>query len=149
MSREVFCVSTGQSLNDAAQLMWEKNCGCAPVVDSENHVVGMVTDRDIAMAAYIEGKRLVDIPLSTTQSRPLVSCASTDELKAVERMMQSHQVHRIPVIDESKRPVGIVSLNDIAMAYKAGNKDVKPKELSDTLSAICATVGGKSVQAMA
>lgn len=149
MTKDVFCVSGDQSVNDAAHLMWEKNCGCVPIVDSDNRVTGMVTDRDIAMAAYFEGKPLAEIPLSKTQTRPLVSCTSTDELKAVEQLMQSHQVHRVPVVDESMRPVGLVSLNDIAVAYKAGNKEVKAKELCDTLSAICATNGGGPVQAMA
>jgi len=52
MTSTVFCVGSGQSLNEAAQLMWEHNCGSLPVVDEDNQIVGMLTDRDIAMAAY-------------------------------------------------------------------------------------------------
>jgi CBS domain-containing protein len=83
MTKNVFCVAIDQSLNDAARLMWEHDCGCAPVVDGENHVVGMVTDRDIAMAAYINGNRLIDMPVSTTQSRELISCRPQDDLSTV------------------------------------------------------------------
>lgn len=150
MTKKVFCVGVDQSLNDAARLMWEHDCGCVPVIDSEYHVVGMVTDRDIAMAAYINGNRLVDMPVSTTLSRGLVSCLPQDDLSAVQLKMQSNQVHRIPVLGDNSEPVGIVSLNDIAVAYQSGVKAIKAKELSDTLAAICGS-GSKvsAVQAVA
>jgi CBS domain-containing protein len=150
MKKNVFCVAANQTLNDAAHLMWEHNCGCAPVLDAESHVTGMVTDRDIAMAAYFEGKCLAEIPISTTQSRKLVACKPEDDLTDVQLMMQSHQVHRIPVVGENSEPVGIISLNDIAMAYKSGNKSVKAKDVSDTLSAICTTMSNvRAIQAVA
>jgi CBS domain-containing protein len=110
------------------------------VINAENRVVGMITDRDIAMAAYINGNRLVDSPVSTTQSRQLISCKRDDDLSAVERLMQAHQVHRVPVVGDNCEPVGILSLNDIAVAYRSGVKSIKPKELCETLSAICSTV---------
>lgn len=137
MSKAVFCVGINQSLNDAAQLMWEHNCGCAPVVDAHNQVIGMVTDRDIAMAAYFNGKALADIPVSDTQSRQLVCCGPQDKISDVEAMMQAHQVHRIPVTGERLEPLGIVSLNDIALACNNGIRGIRHKEVSETLAAIC------------
>jgi CBS domain-containing protein len=140
MTQNVFCVSTDQSLNDAAHLMWQHNCGSVPVVNAENRVVGMVTDRDIAMAAYINGKVLVDMPVSTAQSAHLVACKPDDDLRTVEGLMQAHQVHRVPVVGDNCEPVGIVSLNDIAVAYRSGARAIRPKDLCNTLSAICSTV---------
>ena len=137
MSTEVFCVGSAQSLNDAAQLMWEHNCGSAPVVDEDNQMVGMITDRDIAMAAYINGGSLSSIPVSVAQSKEIVCCKSDDEVDDIQYKMRTHQLHRIPVIDDNGQPVGIVSLNDIARAYKAGTKGLKAQDISTTLAAIC------------
>lgn len=137
MTSTVFCVGSGQSLNEASQLMWEHNCGSLPVVDEDNQIVGMLTDRDIAMAAYINGKTLSEIPVSTAHSQELVCCQKGDDISDVQHMMQGHQVHRIPVIGDRGEPLGIVSLNDIARAYKAGTRQIKAKDISDTLAAIC------------
>jgi len=137
MTSTVFCVGSGQSLNEAAQLMWEHNCGSLPVVDEDNQIVGMLTDRDIAMAAYINGKTLSEIPVSTAHSQELVCCQKGDDISDVQHMMQGHQVHRIPVIGDGGEAIGIVSLNDLALAYKAGTRQIKAKDISDTLAAIC------------
>jgi len=58
MTKTVRSCSAGDSLQRAAQLMWEGDCGSVPVVDSDNRVVGILTDRDIAMAAYTQGRPL-------------------------------------------------------------------------------------------
>jgi CBS domain-containing protein len=150
MTGNVHCVAIDHSLNEAAQIMWEHDCGSVPVVDADNRVVGMVTDRDIAMASYINGKSLVDMPVSTVQSRQLVCCKPGDDIKDVELKMQVNQVHRIPVIGEHLEPLGIVSLNDIAIAYRKGVKAITSKDLSDTLSAICVAPSQvRAVQAVA
>ena len=140
MTRKVYCVGKEQSLNDAAKLMWEHNCGSAPVVDQDNKVVSMITDRDIAMAAYINGNRLDAIPVSVAQSKHLISCQVDDEMDEVQRLMQTHQMHRIPVLDNKGEAVGIVSLNDIACAQKAGVKGLRAQDISDTLAAICGSI---------
>ena len=63
MTREVQCCAVGDSLNEAARIMWESDCGVVPVVDSEHRVVGVVTDRDISMAAYTRGRTLQDVSI--------------------------------------------------------------------------------------
>ena len=60
---------TGDSLNRAAQIMWERRCGCVPVIDA-GRVVGLLTDRDVCMAAYTQGRRIDDIAVTTAMSRP-------------------------------------------------------------------------------
>ena len=59
------------SLNLAAQIMWENDCGCVPVVDDDGRAIAMITDRDICMAAYTQGKLLKDMPVSIAASRSL------------------------------------------------------------------------------
>ena len=137
MIKNVHSVHCDQNLQDAAQLMWEKDCGWAPVIDEDGKVEATITDRDIAMAAYLNGSRLADIPLHKAQSKSLVTCSQNDDITAIEKIMQSHQLRRLPVVDRSGKLVGLVSLNDIAIAYKSGKNGIDAKGLSDTLAAIC------------
>jgi CBS domain-containing protein len=102
------------SLNTAAQRMWEHNCGCIPVVDAAGKPVGVVTDRDICMAAYTQGKPLVSIPVRTAMSHAVFTCAPTDSVAAAERLMAAKQVHRLPVVDKEGRIIGVLSLHDVA-----------------------------------
>lgn len=114
MSRPVETCSMQDSLNAAAQRMWEHNCGCVPVVDSDGKALGMLTDRDVCMAAYTQGKPLGAIPVSTAMSKSIHTCAPTDTVAAAEKLMAARQVRRLPVVDKDGRVVGLLSLHDIA-----------------------------------
>jgi CBS domain-containing protein len=102
------------SLNRAAQLMWERCCGCLPVLDGAEHVVGIVTDRDVCMAAYTQGKHLADVPVTTAMSRPVQSCLPFASLEEGEEMMMGHGLRRLVVIDAQGHLCGMLSLEDIA-----------------------------------
>jgi CBS domain-containing protein len=113
MSKDVRWCSPDQSLRDAAGLMWERDCGCVPIVD-EGRVVGMITDRDICIAALFQGRPLAEIPINQSMSRDILACRADDEVGSAEATMQRAQVRRLPVTDGIGRLVGILSLNDIA-----------------------------------
>ncbi|HEU4734264.1 MAG TPA: CBS domain-containing protein [Kofleriaceae bacterium] len=118
--RNVISCTVHDHLERAAQLMWEHDIGCLPVIDEQGHVVGMITDRDICMATYAQGGPLRAIPVAAAMSRHVFSCAENDEVDAVERAMSEHRIRRMPVIDEHGHPVGIVSLGDMARAANLG-----------------------------
>jgi predicted transcriptional regulator len=101
--------------------MWEHDCGIVPVVDDEGRTVGVVTDRDICMAAYLQGSRLSEIPVETCMSHELTLCRPEDSIQDAEHMMQMRQVHRLPVIDERGAPIGVLSLSDVAKKVPVGN----------------------------
>lgn len=115
MSRRVYTCSSADSLNTAACLMWEHDCGAVPVVSETGELVGIITDRDICMAAYTQGKGLQAIPVATAMAHQVYSCKASDTIEAAEQMMRRHQIRRLPVVDGGKRPVGFVSLNDLAL----------------------------------
>jgi len=79
MAYEVAACRPTDSLNIAAHLMWEYDCGCVPVVDRENVVVGIVTDRDICMGAYTQGRSLHVISVQEVMGRPVISCEPDDD----------------------------------------------------------------------
>jgi len=117
MTRTVHCCYADEPLNRAAHIMWEHDCGVVPVVapsDGGEHVVGMLTDRDICMAAYTQGRALTDIPIASAMSKHVFSCRPSDDIAVAIKVMEANQVRRLPVADEQERLVGLLSLSDLA-----------------------------------
>jgi CBS domain-containing protein len=144
MTRTVKACSPDDTLNRAAQLMWEGDCGCLPVVstDGDGRVIGVITDRDICMAAYTQGRRLSEIPVASAMAREVIACRPSDGVSQAEALMRDHQVRRLPVVDGAGRLVGILSLNDIAReaqreATGAGRKEVTQADVAETLAQVC------------
>jgi CBS domain-containing protein len=102
------------SLATAAQLMWDHDCGCVPVLNEHAQLVGMLTDRDICMAAFFQGVPISGVKVSAVMSRQLFDCTSDDDLSVAERIMRDKKVRRLPVLNEEGRLVGVLSLSDIA-----------------------------------
>jgi len=138
MSKSLGTCSPAQSLNDAAQIMWERDCGIVPIVggNGDRRLMGVITDRDIAIAAYTKGRRLSEMGISDVMSKDVVSCRSSDSVDDAERAMRQAQVHRLPVVDESGAVVGVLSLADIACATHRGSEKVSPRDLGETVAAI-------------
>lgn len=144
MSQPVSMCQLSDSLDKAARLMWEADCGAVPVVDSSGRAVAMLTDRDICMAAYTQGKLLCELNVSIAMSKSLKACSPEDSLEHVERLMAENQIRRIPVLDNDGRPVGMVSLNDLARTANKqhpaapGANGVSLADAARTIAAICA-----------
>ena len=140
MQKRVMTCSRDHGLALAAQIMWENDCGCVPVVDEANVVVGMVTDRDICMAAYLNGRSLQEIEVREAMSMQVLSCRPEDWIADAESIMRREQVRRLPVTDGNSRLVGLLSLNDIAMEAEREResrlKKVTLEEVGLTLSAV-------------
>ena len=140
MITNVLTCQAGDSLERAAQLMWEGDVGALPVVDADKRVIGMITDRDICMAAYTQGCGLGARSVGRAMSRQPHTCKPDDGIALVEEEMRRHQVRRLPVVDEG-RLVGMLSLNDLALA--AGNRkgsktgQVTLEGVATTLARIC------------
>jgi CBS domain-containing protein len=101
------------SLSRAAQIMWEHDCGAVPVVATEGSVIGIVTDRDICMAAYTRGQPLPAMTVESVMSRLVYTCSPEDSIGHAVRLMAHNRVRRLPVVENGKL-VGFLSLADIA-----------------------------------
>jgi CBS domain-containing protein len=119
MTRAVVTCRPHESLSRAAQVMWDADCGAVPIVDEEGRLVGMLTDRDICMAAYTRGLPLSELSVSSVMSTSLHSCKPGDSLRSLMDAMAEHQVRRVPVVEEDGKLVGIVSLADVARLAQA------------------------------
>ena len=101
------------NLDKIAKVMWEHDCGCVPLVDAEGRIAGIVTDRDVCMAACQMDVPLSRIPATFAAARDVVTVLPDDTIERAEALMREHEIRRLPVVDENRRPVGILSINDI------------------------------------
>jgi CBS domain-containing protein len=142
MATDVATCNPDDTLNQAARIMWERDCGFVPVVESaqSRRVVGVVTDRDVCMAAYTRGKPLPEIPVRDVISTRIRACKPGDTLAAAEETMREAQVHRLPVVDEADRLLGVISLADLAReaGRERGSKrrEISAAEIGETLATI-------------
>jgi CBS domain-containing protein len=112
MSRDVRVATPGQSIRDVARTMAEIDAGAMPVGENDR-LVGMITDRDIAIRAVAQGKG-PDTPVREVMSKEVKYCFEDEDLEHVAKNMGDIQVRRLPVVSRDKRLVGIVSLGDVA-----------------------------------
>jgi CBS-domain-containing membrane protein len=141
MTKEVRSCGTNDNLQRAAQIMWENDCGAVPVTAEDGRVVGMVTDRDICMAAYTQGQPLWNIPVPSAMANQVHVVREADSLDVVETLMRNVRVRRVPVIDADGRLKGIVSMNDLARhSRRSGGRNadgLSGDSIVQTLASIC------------
>jgi len=137
MTHPVVTCQIGDHLDVPARLMWEYDCGIIPVVGDEGRLEGVITDRDITMAALTKGLRLDQLPVASAMARHLLVIHPDESVETAERLMRDGQVRRLPVVDNGGRPVGLVSLNDLARLTARARKSAVDHELVETLAAVC------------
>jgi len=138
MTRDVRVANPGETVQQAARTMASLDAGALPVGEG-GRLVGMITDRDIAIRAIAEGKG-PDVPIREVMSKEVKYCFDDQNVEDVTRNMGELQVRRLPVLDRAKRLVGILSLGDVA---RRGNQ----REVVAAAVAEVSTPGGPHRQA--
>jgi CBS domain-containing protein len=153
MTRRVFTCRPDDNLATAAGVLWDNDVGCAPVVERDGRVVGMITDRDICMAAYTRGRRLEEIDVGGVISRQLHVCAPDQSLAEAEEIMRLQRIRRTPVVDGEGHLLGILSLNDLAreavQQKRRRDGETLHEEVTATLAAVSQPRPGKAPSATA
>jgi CBS domain-containing protein len=140
MHRSVHTCSIDDTLDRVARVMWEHDCGSVPLTDASGQIVAIVTDRDVCMAAYTQGQPLANIPASTAATRSVATVHESASVETVEKLMRERQIRRVPVVDATQHPIGMVTLNDlVAHAHPGGRRReaLSAESIAKTLSAIC------------
>ena len=139
MTKPAATIHTRDVLSLAAENMWNHDCGVLPVVDDAGKLVGVITDRDICIAAWSRGRLLTAIRVEEAMSTDVVSMTRGQDLALAELLMAERQVRRIPIVDADHRPVGILSINDIAREAARTDSRLQTGLSSaiHTLAAIC------------
>ena len=138
MSSDVNVANPQQTIREAAQMMAEIDAGALPVGENDR-LVGMITDRDIAVRAIAEGKG-PDPRVKDVMSQEVLYCYDDESLDDVARQMRELQVRRMVVLNRDKRLIGIISIGDIARTEE------DPERTASALSGVCEP-GGQHSQA--
>ena len=134
MTREVRVAGPDQTIREAAQMMAELDAGALPVGE-EDRLIGMITDRDIAVRAVAHGKS-PDTRIRDVMTDDVKYCFDDEEVAEVARNMADIQVRRLPVVNRAKRLVGIVAIADIAASEA-------PEVVGDAVSGISEPAGDR------
>jgi signal-transduction protein with cAMP-binding, CBS, and nucleotidyltransferase domain len=103
---------------DAARAMALENIGCLVVCTDDDHLLGVLTDRDLALRVVAAGLRPASTSVEEVMTRNPVTCRPSDDLAAAELLMAQHQIERLPIVDDDGRCWGVVSLADIASSER-------------------------------
>jgi len=132
MTRDVLLASPGQRLRDVAAEMEKHDIGVLPVSDKDR-LVGMITDRDIAVRGISHGLG-PDAPVRDVMSGNVRYCFEDEDIDDLAQNMADEQIRRLPVLNHDKRLVGIISLGDLALTQEGHAGEL-------ALSGICQTGG--------
>lgn len=136
MTTAVVACRREDDLGRATQLMWEHNCGIVPVLDEAHVVVGVITDRDICIASATRHVPPGTLLVGDVMSQPVHACLAGDPIESALGMMRRFRVHRLPVVEADGHLTGILSLDDVVLAYHSStHMPITP--LVETLAAVC------------
>lgn len=126
-------------LSVAARRMWDGDVGVLPVINDDGKLTGMITDRDVCMAALMQGRELDKLLVNAAMARHVISATPDATIGDIERLMAKHQIRRIPIVDASGKPIGIISMNDLALGSAKPKTELAqaPSKITHTLAAIC------------
>lgn len=113
MSKDVEIVTPDAHLDQVAKKMQKRDCGCV-LVAKDDRILGIITDRDLALRCVAESHNPADTIAETVMSSDILYCRDTDTADEVTRNMGKNKVRRLAVLDAKKRLVGIVTLGDLA-----------------------------------
>lgn len=134
MSTAVATCSPRTSVAEAAVQMLHHDCGVLPVVNDMGEVLGMITDRDIAIAVATRPEHASEIPVATVSSGHLLAVDPDDDVTHALWAMQQGQVHRLPVVSRKGELVGILSMNDLILRSEPATRNgSKAKLTNDTV----------------
>jgi CBS domain-containing protein len=139
MTSPATTIHVNDALNVAAQRMWDHDCGALVVVNDEGKLAGIITDRDICMAALTQGRSLDNLLVNIAMAKHVVSAKTDDMIGEVERLMATHQIRRIPIVDPENLPVGMITINDLAIESTQPDTRLRQgvDKVVNTLAAIC------------
>ena len=116
MTKNPVCCLPNDMVVKVAQLMKRENIGPIPVIENEQtrKLVGIVTDRDLAMKIVAEGLDAKSTKVETVMTRKVVTCHAEDDLQVALDTMSTHQLRRIPIVDNDNKILGIIAQADVA-----------------------------------
>jgi CBS domain-containing protein len=117
--------------------MLEEECGCLPVLDTRDYVVGMLTDRDICNAVGVRHESPWKIPVRAVMQKRIFTVAPEDSVDTALAVMKEHRIRRVPVVDRNGMLRGLLSLDDLARNTGLAKGRLPAEAVIDVLRHIC------------
>lgn len=136
MAKPVVVCHPENNLAEIAAIMWEERCGALPVVDAEERVISMITDRDVAIALGTRNLRASDVLVKDVAPPRVFTCFDHDDLSEALNTMVSQNVRRLPVVDDHSKVVGMISIDDFLLHAEPGKAGVLSLEALEALRII-------------
>lgn len=139
MTRTPWSCAPETNLAEVVELMWVHDCGILPVV-AEGHVLGVITDRDVAIALGTRGVPAADISAIEVATAPVVYCRSGDDIHAALHLMGDARVRRLPVLNATDELVGMIGVNDLILAARpldGRNPELDDEQVIEAMRRIC------------
>jgi len=115
MTKSPACCSADTNLGAAAEIMWNNNCGFLPILDSEQKVVGVLTDRDMCIAMATRNRLPGEITARQVSSGATYSCKLEDDISTALETMNEKRIRRLPVLDATGELAGVLSVDDLVL----------------------------------
>ena len=131
---KVTTVSRTASIQEVARKMADEDIGFLPVVDDSGKAVGTITDRDIVVRLLAKGGKLEGVQVDQAMTKDVISIRPEDDLSKAPELMKDRKVSRVLICDASGKPVGVVSLGDLAERHEEGEVGRTMKEVKEGAS---------------
>lgn len=136
MTRDVATVYPSDSVQYAARLMRDEDCGAVPVVNYKDQLIGMITDRDITVRLIASGYEASRAVVANCMTREAFACHISDTVRDCMAVMSKHQIRRLPIVDDRDRVIGIVSQADLARFADRSRSRRRKHKFTDMLEDI-------------
>ena len=137
MSSSPLACGPDTMLSDVALLMWEGDCGFIPIVDPRRHVVGVITDRDICIAAGTRKRPPAHIRARELMDHDVACCDAADDIQAALETMRRRGVRRLPVTGPDGVLAGVLSIDDVVAEAGGEATGISSGDVVDTLKTLC------------
>jgi CBS domain-containing protein len=144
MTTHVISLHTGIDVGTAGRLMQQGGFGTMPILDRHDRVTGVLTDRDIALAAATRQRNAAHIGVHEAMTETVSSCAPDDDVAAALGQMVKHRVRRLPVVDGTSHLAGILSIDDIALRALDRDGGISSAEFVSAFQRICVPRAGEN-----
>lgn len=136
MSRNVATVQPNETVQRAARLMRDEDCGALPVLDRQGRIIGMITDRDITVRIVADGADPRYAQVQDCMTDDVFACHADDPIEGCIRTMKQHQVRRIPVINDRNQLLGIISQGDLARHADINKQQGERHAVTDMIAGV-------------
>lgn len=130
------------NLGAAVEILWNSNCGILPIVDPNEKLVGVVTDRDMCVALGTRNRLPSEIRVKDVTSGKIIACKPDDDLRRAMATMAEAKVRRLPVIDAAGKLQGILSMDDVVLHTQTGvikrDSELSAEDVLNTLKSVYA-----------